>query len=296
MTKLDLITLPAYLRNAYLTFCSATGTAGVGHLEYRFRQIKNKLGLDSDEDIESVLLADAAAVSAESLQRSEQRSSEPDKTPYNKQHGAILTLQNTIPVSDAKRRAIQSEPNAMRFVLEQPETNKKDGEHYWITLRLPTYRAFLRNPLRLPGQKGLLKTESPITSTKEDERRRKLSESLKASWARRLANAPSPQEIERRRRQSEAMKAAHARRSAKKAYFQSPDVKPVINQEAFKKLVIDLSGRSNPLDGYLESPQCSTEIPRTIDSMADHRNHNNQGVSTNIHDHSTQEKYSYSNR
>ena len=235
-------------KDANLTLIHATGTAGFGHLEYRFRQIKKKLGLNNDEDIERILLADAAAISAETSQRPEQRSSTPVETPSTKRfscaqqpdnvrfdQGETPRSRNVSPpytpgnyfptVSAAKRRAFQSEPHIMEFVERQCETSEMVDEQCWITLRLPTHRAFLRH-LLLPGQASSAKKLKSVTGEpKEDEGRARLSETMRMAWARRLANGASPLEMERRRRNSEAMKAAHARRLSKNSLLQSPNEK-----------------------------------------------------------------------
>lgn len=206
--------------------------AGSGHLEHRYRLIKIKLCLNTEEDIGRVLLADAAVASIECSQRPEQtstvedeksdhRSFAQDEVQNSRQFNALAPFQNhTFPVSDAKRQAFQPEPNTMDLIEEPLETDQINDEQYWITLKLHTSKALLRDLLLLPGQKrSTQKNDSLTKSHMKDEHRRKISKALRASWARRLANVPSPLELERRRKQSEAIKAAHARQSAEMAYF-----------------------------------------------------------------------------
>ena len=131
---------------------------GTGHLEYRFRQLKQTLGLNTDEDIERVLIAEATARSKEEL----------DEMPETIETGfdsRSPTYHSTLPketnehttrasfVTQAKRRALKQDechileagevdhPNEISISsLYNPSEVPTDSK--WVRLKLPPKHAF----------------------------------------------------------------------------------------------------------------------------------------------------------
>ena len=126
---------------------------GYGHLEYRFRQLKHKLGLTTDEDIERVLVAEATARSKEELDvhpEAIETGFDSDGLPCHSRligDKDIRTTQSVF-VTGAKRRLLRSDEmyildaEEARYVGTLPTRVSDDGselveDNKWVRMKIP---------------------------------------------------------------------------------------------------------------------------------------------------------------